>query len=170
MVALAQVTAASAAPKAPSPEKKPAKGKKLTRLDHYNRRARYAQAIFGKLLDDVKAQAERAEEGTKPKKMLDEVVAQGTAAIALIEKVTVEFFKLSEAKWQPSKGGARLFHAGDAVALKARHTERFTKHGAYPLSELRGLKVVSVHGAAAKIQTAKGEALGLVALSWLTAA
>jgi hypothetical protein len=171
MVQLAKV----AAPAASVPQEVPAaqklagkKGKKKGRLDRLNTRLLYAQGLTKKLADDLRGQVERLDDASKAKKLLVELVVHLDASVERQASAGKNLFQLGEVKWEPSNG-ARLFRAGDAVVIKARHVERFTKHGAYTTAELKGLKVVSVHGQAAKIQTAKGEALGLVALSWLSA-
>lgn len=171
MVAIAQANAAPAAPKnAPAPDAPKGKktGKKRTKLDRINTRLLYAQGLAKKLVEEMRGQIERLDDASKSKKLLVEMVLHLDAAVERETNAGKVLFQLGEVKWEPSNG-ARLFRAGDAVVVKARHQERFTKHGAYTAAEIKALKVVSVHGQSAKIQTAKGEALGLVPLSWLSA-
>ena len=68
----------------------------------------------------------------------------------------------------------RRLRKGDDVVVKARHLERFTRHGAYLASEIERLRVLSVQagddGPAVKIEISAGarlgEALGTWPASW----
>jgi hypothetical protein len=66
---------------------------------------------------------------------------------------------------------ARRLRAGDLVALKARHHERFTKHGAYAVADIVRVRVRAVHAVGetpeAEIETLAGEGLGRVPLTWI---
>jgi hypothetical protein len=59
---------------------------------------------------------------------------------------------------------------GDLVSIKRNREVRFTRHGAYPIADLRGMTVASVHGEEAEILSARGERLGRLPLAHLVQA
>lgn len=74
---------------------------------------------------------------------------------------------LHSKKWLPAKV-SKGPSAGSLVTLKDFALQRFCKHGAYSAEELKDLKVISVHGPQVKLQTKKGDNLGLVSTGWVT--
>jgi hypothetical protein len=163
MVTLAQATPAPDA-KAPKKDSK----KALTKLGKMNERLLYVQELAKARLVALDGQADRLDEKSKARPLVEEAYRSMEAAVKSLDAVGKLFYRLVEVKWEPSSG-AKSFRAGDVVSLKPNRTERFTKHGAYPIGDLKNMTVVSVHGAEAKIQSPKKEALGLVPLSWLVA-
>jgi hypothetical protein len=176
-VAQAQGAPASApkttngAPKAEAKAAAPKKGKKAKagKVDRLNARVLYAAGLAAKIADEMLGQVERLDDGKPVRKLVESVAAHAAAARKTLEDASADLFRLKDARWEP-RGGARPFRAGDFVNLKARHVERYTKNGAYAAADLRGMKVLSVHGEAAKVATPKGESLGLVALFRLSVA
>lgn len=163
------VTLAHAAPSAQVEKNAPKSKKnapKETRLDRLNVRVRYLAGLAAKLVGELDGQDARLEEGSKAKPLVLATVEKVKGVATSMDEVGKLLFRLRETKWEPSSG-ARSFRAGDVVTLKVTRQERFTKHGAYLVADLRNMKVVSVHGTNAKIASPKGEALGLVPLSWL---
>lgn len=162
------VQLAQAAPAAAATASKKSSKKSKSRLDRLNVRAIYARGLVAKLVAELVGQVDRLEDG-KTKTLVAGALEEVDGASKKLDGASKIFFRLKEVKWEPA-GGAVSFRAGDVVSIKARRTERFTKHGAYFPADLRNCKVVSVHGGRdAKLVTAKGESLGLVPLHWLAA-
>lgn len=169
---MVQVAAASsAAPKLVPPVAEKKGGKKTKKsskaIDKIGRRVAYIKALVEGLVESFAGQEDRLDPKSETAGLLTATVVHAKASAKMIDETSKGLFRLREVKWAPSNA-ARPFRAGDVASIRARHTERFTKHGAYALADIKGVKVESVHGEAAKIRSPKGELLGLVPFSWLT--
>lgn len=143
---------------------------KESRLQKLN--ARFVRIVVSltAFRDEVAGYAVREPEKTKSKEQLTQLLNHVGSVQAGMTEGSKNLDKLSTLKWEPPKPGPRAWKKDEKVAIRARHQERFTKHGAYTVAQIVDLVVVSTHGAAGemvKLRLASGEVVGIYPAGWL---
>lgn len=139
--------------------------KKETEVDRLNKRVAFLRK-YSESLRDVTVAHQAKGQGGDHVQGLAKLAAHAEGVLESLKDYQSALFGLKTAKWVPVPG--RAFVAGQEVGFKPWFAVRYTKHGAYTAKEIEKVRVVSVHGDAAKVQTLKGEALGLIPTSVLT--
>lgn len=148
-----------------APASKPTKKTNTTEVDRLKGRLDYLLRLGTTLKEITAAHLERGRGDAAHALSLKRLDDHAAVVVEGAKDAISALFALKQAKWVPVPG--RAFSAGQEVALKEWFAARFTKHGAYTAAEIKKIRVVSVHGDGAKVQTLKGEALGLVPTSVL---